>query len=101
MSVRSLLRLLATLLFPVALLSTIYLYLYPVVLGCAFPALPSTTSGNTIDRSGEARHVEPALGNGGFDGSAPFRLLVLADPQLEGYYSALIQFSVYLSHIAT
>lgn len=84
MSVRSLLRQLATLLFPVALLSTIYLYLYPVSRGCAFPTLPSTTSGDGIDRSSEARHVEPALGNDGFDVSAPFRLLVLADPQLEG-----------------
>jgi hypothetical protein len=78
MSVRSLLRLLATLLFPVALLSTIYLYLYPVGRGCAFP------SRNATDRPSEARHVEPALGNDGFDVPAPFRLLVLADPQLEG-----------------
>src|SRR5579871_6092887 len=84
MSVRSLLRQLATLLFPVALLSTIYLYSYPVSRGCAFPTLPSTPSGDATDHSSEVRHVEPALGNGEYSVSAPFRLLVLADPQLEG-----------------
>lgn len=66
MSVRSLLHLLLTLFFPIALLSTVYLYLHPLAHGCAFPKLPS------------------AHGSSEYDGLAPFRLLVLADPQLEG-----------------
>jgi hypothetical protein len=50
------------LLLPVALFGTTWLYLYPVVQGCAFPTPPSTHSQAT----------------------APFRLLSLGDPQLEG-----------------
>lgn len=52
----------ALLLFPVALLGTTWLYFYPVFQGCAFPTPPST-------------HAQSI---------APFRLLSLGDPQLEG-----------------
>jgi hypothetical protein len=52
----------ALLLFPIALIGTTWLYLYPVFHGCAFPKPPST-------------HAQA---------SAPFRLLSLGDPQLEG-----------------
>lgn len=52
----------ASLLLPVALIGTTWLYLYPILHGCAFPTPPST-------------HAQP---------SAPFRLLSLGDPQLEG-----------------
>ncbi|KAK8151728.1 hypothetical protein BKA80DRAFT_286751 [Phyllosticta citrichinensis] len=44
---------------PVALLATLYLYLYPLLHGCAFPAPPHS-------------------------GPAPLRLLALGDPQIEG-----------------
>jgi len=63
-----------------AVLSTVYLYLYPVVYGCAFPS----TSGsrrhgfdNTLaQHRGQIDDLDTSI--------APFRLLVLADPQLEG-----------------
>ncbi|KAL1643184.1 hypothetical protein SLS61_009385 [Didymella pomorum] len=56
---------LSALLLPVALLGTTWLYLYPLFHGCAFPQ-PNNTSLPLND----AR--------------APFRLLALGDPQLEG-----------------
>ncbi|RAH40310.1 uncharacterized protein BO95DRAFT_457487 [Aspergillus brunneoviolaceus CBS 621.78] len=62
--------------------SHLYLYLYPVVHGCAFP-LPQHDSHSFSDaflatvRQHMPIDAEPAP-------AAPFRLLVLADPQLEG-----------------
>lgn len=56
--------LLALVLAPVALVGTTWLYLYPIFHGCAFPKLPSSDS--------QTQSV------------APFRLLALGDPQLEG-----------------
>jgi hypothetical protein len=84
MSVRSLLRLLLTLLLPVALVSTIYLYLYPAAHGCAFPTPPSATASQPTNSSSHEGHPDPAHSSVGYDARAPFRLLVLADPQLEG-----------------
>ena len=55
------------LLFPIALLATTWLYYYPAVQGCGFPT-PVYTNGNAKDLGREA----------------PFRLLALGDPQLEG-----------------
>ena len=72
-------------LLPLSLISTTYLYLYPAFHGCAFPSLgvPADTSlwsafkrstyGNKLSR------LNPA----------PFRLLALGDPQLEGDSSLL------------
>ncbi|KAF2032766.1 hypothetical protein EK21DRAFT_59931 [Setomelanomma holmii] len=54
---------LAICLAPVALIGTTWLYLYPIFHGCAFPTPPA----------------EVGIGN-----VAPFRLLALGDPQLEG-----------------
>ncbi|KAF1936096.1 hypothetical protein EJ02DRAFT_102070 [Clathrospora elynae] len=62
MQLSRLLFCIALLVFPVALLGTTWLYLYPVFQGCAFPSPPST-------------HAQAV---------APFRLLALGDPQLEG-----------------
>lgn len=96
MSLRSLLARILALLVPLALSSVVYLYLYPVFNGCAFP-LPkfqssTTNSSSTLGSlernavvntllqhlrlrpSTSAADTEPAI----------FRLLVLADPQLEG-----------------
>lgn len=56
---------LAWLLLPVALSGTAWLYLYPLFRGCAFPQPTQTTL--------------PLLAS-----RAPFRLLALGDPQLEG-----------------
>ncbi|KAJ5988794.1 hypothetical protein N7481_004004 [Penicillium waksmanii] len=94
MFLRSLLSRILALLLPLALSATVYLYLYPVFNGCAFP-LPRSKSPIAGDRSfleplrqnpsantllqhlrasDSAANTQPAL----------FRLLVLADPQLEG-----------------
>ncbi|KAI1756833.1 hypothetical protein F4782DRAFT_281846 [Xylaria castorea] len=69
----------------IAVACTLHLYLYPLVQGCAFPLPPtaSNTSDSTAAPSafGETlrQHVSGPTGI-----SAPFRLLTLGDPQLEG-----------------
>ncbi|KAJ9604094.1 hypothetical protein H2200_011617 [Cladophialophora chaetospira] len=72
------------LLLPVALCLTAYLYFYPLFHGCVFPAADGSTVtawNSTLRRhfgllTGADVEFEPSL--------APFRLLALADPQLEG-----------------
>lgn len=82
---------LTTILTPLAILATVYLYLYPVFHGCAFP-LGGGHDGFTHTLKS---HVPGLPGLPGFASStskdtskdgeaAPIRLLVLADPQLEG-----------------
>lgn len=91
---RLLLSRILALLLPLALSATVYLYLYPVFNGCAFPLprskspiagahsflepLRQNPSANTflqhLRASDSAANTQPAI----------FRLLVLADPQLEG-----------------
>ncbi|KAG2411848.1 hypothetical protein HFD88_009404 [Aspergillus terreus] len=76
-----LLRLLSVLL-PLAITSSLYLYLYPVFHRCAFP-LPGDSNGGPISRSfidTLRQHLVPQYAGD----PAIFRLLVLADPQLEG-----------------
>lgn len=60
-------------LFTTANLLTSYLYLYPIAKGCAFPAPPAYLE------HGQLVPSQPA----------PFRLLALGDPQLEGSTSLL------------
>lgn len=94
MFLRTLLSRILALLLPLALSATLYLYLYPVFNGCAFPLprskpsiagdgsflrdLQQNPSANTLLQHlrtpDSAAHPQPAI----------FRLLVLADPQLEG-----------------
>ncbi|PYI31295.1 hypothetical protein BP00DRAFT_371310 [Aspergillus indologenus CBS 114.80] len=82
MFLQSLLCRLLVLLVPLAVTSSLYLYLYPVVHGCAFP-LPHHDSHSFSNAflATARQHLpidaEPAP-------AAPFRLLVLADPQIEG-----------------
>ncbi|KAI1768148.1 hypothetical protein GGR53DRAFT_479206 [Hypoxylon sp. FL1150] len=70
---------------PLAVASTFYLYLYPVFLGCAFPLpqlLDQTEPPNTAAAAYQdtwKQHVLPSWSH-----AAPFRLLALGDPQLEG-----------------
>ncbi|KAM0275995.1 hypothetical protein ACHAQH_007213 [Verticillium albo-atrum] len=84
------------LLLPLAIASTFYLYLYPIFLGCAFP-LPLTTATNGLETLSESAAGLPAfletlqqhLPNLPIPSTsdaqpAPFRLLALGDPQLEG-----------------
>lgn len=62
-------------LIPPALISTVYLYLYPAVHGCSFPPAKRAEAACYIpgsERDGVAQQV------------APFRLLAFGDPQLEG-----------------
>jgi hypothetical protein len=84
MSFRSSLRVLVTVLSPLAFLSTAYLYLYPFFHDCAFPV----TNGSQLDAVGSTltRHFPLSLVRPPEENTitAPFRLLVLADPQLEG-----------------
>ncbi|WYZ44657.1 hypothetical protein EsH8_VII_001093 [Colletotrichum jinshuiense] len=81
------------LLLPLAVVSTFYLYLYPVFLGCAFPVVPVARASSPSDADTSAaafleaaRHHIPLpipLRTSGAR-PAPFRLLALGDPQLEG-----------------
>ncbi|ROT39659.1 hypothetical protein SODALDRAFT_331769 [Sodiomyces alkalinus F11] len=93
------------LLVPLAVASTLYLYLYPVFLGCAFP-LPATARHGSTGKDSSSP-VGETVGETADDWSAffeaarqhllplpvpsptgarpaPFRLLALGDPQLEG-----------------
>lgn len=83
MFLRTSLRLLVTILLSLASVCTIYLYLYPLFHGCAFPFAAAT--GTTTTSPATTKHW-PSFGGLNEPGVyiAPFRLLVLADPQLEG-----------------
>lgn len=93
MSLRSLLARILALLAPLTLSAVVYLYLYPVFNGCAFP-LPKSQSSNTtsdsilksLERNAVVntflQHLRPSIAAD--TEPAIFRLLVLADPQLEG-----------------
>ncbi|KAL3468393.1 hypothetical protein BJX64DRAFT_3742 [Aspergillus heterothallicus] len=72
-------------LIPLAIASTVYLYLYPVFKGCAFP-LPQHTANDTPQSSAFLATFRQHLGPRSTEDPEPaiFRLLVLADPQLEG-----------------
>ncbi|KAK9769377.1 putative Polarized growth protein [Seiridium cardinale] len=63
---------------PFAVIFTTYLYLYPVFLGCAFP-LSNSQPASAAYRSTLQQHIGNAEAS-----IAPFRLLALGDPQLEG-----------------
>lgn len=58
-----------------AIFAFLYLYFYPAINDCAFP--PATKTQTKCTDSGCKDTAVPA-------GTAPFRLLALADPQLEG-----------------
>ena len=66
-----------TVLLPLAVFCTIYLYLYPLFHGCAFPVTAATGAAAQHALAQHWPSVAPHR-------VAPFRLLVLADPQLEG-----------------
>ncbi|TVY80291.1 Protein TED1 [Lachnellula suecica] len=76
----SVLRYLLVLLVPLSLLLSTYLYLYPVFHLCAFPA--PEHDANTAWTNTLRQHLSLST----FDAKkvAPFRLLALGDPQLEG-----------------
>jgi hypothetical protein len=84
MSLRSILRLLLRVLVPLSICATTYLYLYPVFNGCAFPKPDKSPVVAFVDtlRQHAGSHVKNDARKA--EALAPFRLLVLADPQLEG-----------------
>jgi hypothetical protein len=84
MYIHSLLCRLLRPLVPIAFCLTVYLYFYPVFHGCAFPSTDgsiATAFHETIRQHGWLKGANPADIPPSL---APFRLLVLADPQLEG-----------------
>ncbi|KAJ5986254.1 hypothetical protein N7451_010619 [Penicillium sp. IBT 35674x] len=93
MSLRSLLARILAILLPLSAAATIYLYLYPVFNGCAFP-LPRTQVTKAGAPSVLEKLQQNAVTNTLLQHLLPdsetnnqpaiFRLLVLADPQLEG-----------------
>ncbi|KAI9821030.1 MAG: hypothetical protein M1827_003763 [Pycnora praestabilis] len=80
MSLHSFLRHSLLLLLPLSVISTTYLYLYPVFHGCAFPS-PKTSSAFSYLST-----LEQHTGHDLYScvSIPPFRLLTLGDPQLEG-----------------
>ncbi|KAL4937510.1 hypothetical protein BDV06DRAFT_202785 [Aspergillus oleicola] len=86
MSLRWLLSRLLVGLLPLVLTTTVYLYLYPVFSGCTF-SLPqhngSETSSAFLHTLSQHLSTQSQPGSSS-DEDAIFRLLVLADPQLEG-----------------
>ena len=58
-----------------AIVGTLYLYLYPPLVNCSFPEAKHAEAGCAIP--GQQKDAVPAE-------IAPFRLLALGDPQLEG-----------------
>lgn len=78
----SLCRRALSLLVPLSFFLTTYLYLYPVFNLCAFPApFPETTAGSAFLNTLRG-HTPSSAYNASL--KAPFRLLTLGDPQLEG-----------------
>jgi hypothetical protein len=77
-------RLLVIILLPFAFLCTTYLYLYPLFHGCAFPVINGSRTAAV--RNAFALHwPHLSIADKAQQAQiAPFRLLVLADPQLEG-----------------
>ncbi|KAI9847697.1 MAG: hypothetical protein M1837_001945 [Sclerophora amabilis] len=74
------LRRLVILLLPISITLTAYLYLYPIFHGCSFPT-PDGSHAGAFSRTAADHAGLPLPSNNNF---APFRLLALGDPQLEG-----------------
>ncbi|KAI0099178.1 hypothetical protein GGR51DRAFT_535770 [Nemania sp. FL0031] len=71
----------------VAVVCTTHLYLYPLFRGCAFPLPPAAANASddsTANPSAFHETIRQHISGGPTGISAPFRLLALGDPQLEG-----------------
>lgn len=84
MSFRKATRLLVVVLFPLASLCTVYLYLYPLFHGCAFPITSRSRASSLGETFTQHWRWSTLSSDQPQHQAAPFRLLVLADPQLEG-----------------
>lgn len=98
------------LLVPVAIAATIYLYIYPVFHGCGFPVIPNVNSTAGPDHDALSAfaetawlHLPPVAARsiGRHSRLAPFRLLALGDPQLEGDTSIPNAYGPQLPHLTT
>ena len=98
MRVASLLRRGLGLLVPIALACTIYLYLYPVFGGCAFP-VASRDPTAAFDETKKLHWPYRSSDNAIPSSQAPFRLLALGDPQLEGDTSIPTKTFGFLPHL--
>lgn len=85
------------LLVPLAIACTVYLYLYPVFSGCAFP-VESRDPKEAFDKT-KKLHWPYAPSQEEPPQLAPFRLLALGDPQLEGETSVPIAYLGVLPHL--
>ncbi|EEP76890.1 conserved hypothetical protein [Uncinocarpus reesii 1704] len=100
MLLRYLLQRILSVLLPISIASLAYLYLYPIFHGCAFPVPNPRLSGSVPKSTALVNTLKEHLGYVYDDGGssrdrhddtakriippAPFRFLVLADPQIEG-----------------
>ncbi|EEH18721.1 hypothetical protein PABG_01040 [Paracoccidioides brasiliensis Pb03] len=84
MSLQTSLRQLLSILLPISITSLTYLYLYPIFCGCNFPPPASSPSSPPAILNTLRQHINIPLDPSHYTQIAPFRLLVLADPQLEG-----------------
>ena len=75
---------------PLAIACTVYLYLYPIFGGCAFPA-PSGDTSEAFEATKSLHWPYTSFDRNAslLDNRAPFRMLTLGDPQLEGDTSIL------------
>ncbi|KAI0509070.1 hypothetical protein F5B22DRAFT_618348 [Xylaria bambusicola] len=83
----SLLRNAVRILSVVAVACTLHLYFYPFFRGCAFPLPPTPSNASNLAADSLALNdsqQEHSSGPAAAAGLAPFRLLALGDPQLEG-----------------
>ncbi|RKF56666.1 Protein TED1 [Erysiphe neolycopersici] len=76
------LRLALLLLFPISFISSVYLYFYPVFHSCAFPTTEKSPNHEYLATF--RNHLPFPTSSDTVNNIAPFRLLVLADPQIEG-----------------
>lgn len=98
---------------PVSVLLTLYLYLYPIFSTCAFPLPPDASHAQLMADTGRAAFVETAKLHWPFATTtnttetpitvrrspAPFRLLALGDPQLEGDTSIPTDYLGFFPHV--
>jgi hypothetical protein len=84
MSFQSLLNLLTRVIVSLACVLSIYLYLYPIFHGCAFPSSDGSVVSSFRDTVIQHTVLRTQVSEETSTSLAPFRLLVLADPQLEG-----------------
>ncbi|KAF4982980.1 hypothetical protein FZEAL_1500 [Fusarium zealandicum] len=98
MSVVAFLRHGSRLLVPLAIACTIYLYLFPVFQGCAFPVESrDSQEAFALTKKFHSPFSKPAADDRAK--LAPFRLLALGDPQLEGDTSIITNYLGTFPHI--